>query len=433
MPGSFHSVKLARDKCKGCTTCISTCPTEAIRVRKGKAVILDERCIDCGVCIRNCPSHAKEPQADSLDDLARFDYRVALPAPSLYGQFNARITMDRILSGLLHIGFDDVFEVAEAAELVAEETRKVLNGHKGDIPMISSSCPAIVRLIQQRFPSLIDQIIRVESPMETAARIVRKEIHADKKNLGIFFISPCPAKITAVRNPLGSPVSEVDGIIPIRDIYLPLITALSEQETAEVRHRSSFRGVSWAISQGEGDNVGCPGIVAVDGIHEAARVFEEIENRRFRNVDFIEAMACPGGCVGGPLMVENPYIARARIRNKAREMESETEGTHPLRSTGVELYWTEELRPRQILKLDENFQKAIEMMDKMETICNQLPGLDCGSCGAPTCRALAEDIVRGTARKNDCLFILREEIRTLSVTLAELGAWMPPSMDKEEI
>ncbi|MBI9102046.1 MAG: 4Fe-4S binding protein [Spirochaetales bacterium] len=443
MPHSFHSVKLARDKCKGCTTCITTCPTEAIRVRNGKAVIIEERCIDCGACIRICPSHAKEAISDALEDIKKYDYKVAVPAPTLYGQFNMKISIDKILTGLLALGFDEVFEAADAAEVVAAKTRQCLAEKNGDLPLISSSCPAIVRLIQLKYPGLLDQIIRVESPMETAARIVKEELHPDKKSIGVFFISPCAAKVTAVRNPMGCKHSSVDGVIPIKDIYLPLMNAISEVETMEHLGKASFRGISWAVSEGEGDNVGCHDIVAVDGIDQVAKVFEEIENRRFRNVDFIEAMACPGGCVGGPLTVENPYIAKARIRKKAQEATDKeanenqnkaiaSPGEFIPRETHVNMEWQEEVKPKQIMKLDEDFRKAVIKMEEMEAIEKSLPGLDCGSCGAPTCKALSEDIVRGYAVKNDCIFILKEEIQTLASNLAELGARRPLSMDKEK-
>ena len=83
----FHSVRLNKELCKGCTNCLMHCPTEAIRVRKGRAHILDERCIDCGECIRICDYHAKVAAIDALEDIKRFRYRIALPAPTLYGQF----------------------------------------------------------------------------------------------------------------------------------------------------------------------------------------------------------------------------------------------------------------------------------------------------------------------------------------------------------
>ena len=122
----YHSVTLDEKSCVGCTNCIKRCPTEAIRVRDGKAVITSERCIDCGECIRICPHHAKKARFDHLDSIEKFKYKIALPAPTLYGQFNNLDDMDYVLTGLKKLGFDEVFEVASAAELVSEVTRKLM-------------------------------------------------------------------------------------------------------------------------------------------------------------------------------------------------------------------------------------------------------------------------------------------------------------------
>ena len=81
-------VTFKTDLCKGCTHCIKRCPTEAIRVRDGHAVIDTERCIDCGVCIKVCPHGAKRAELDSLKDMDKFKHKIALPAPSLYAQFD---------------------------------------------------------------------------------------------------------------------------------------------------------------------------------------------------------------------------------------------------------------------------------------------------------------------------------------------------------
>ena len=109
--GFFHSVRLDESKCMGCTNCIKRCPTGAIRVRRGKAYIISERCIDCGECIRICPHHAKYAEKYSFDELQKYKYRIALPAPTLYGQFNNLDDTDYVLTALKKIGFDDVFEV----------------------------------------------------------------------------------------------------------------------------------------------------------------------------------------------------------------------------------------------------------------------------------------------------------------------------------
>ena len=94
-----HSVSLDVSKCTGCTTCLRHCPTEAIRIKDGRAVIDGERCIDCGVCIRICPHKAKKATCGALEDIAKFKYKIALPAPTLYGQFESLDDADYVIQG----------------------------------------------------------------------------------------------------------------------------------------------------------------------------------------------------------------------------------------------------------------------------------------------------------------------------------------------
>ena len=158
----FHSVRLEADKCCGCTHCLQRCPTEAIRVHGGKARILPERCIDCGQCILVCPHKAKQSINDSLSAIPfGKKYVIALPPPSLYGQFANLDDVDYLLQGLLDMGFNHVFEVARAAELVTEYTRLYLQRKDIQKPVISSACPVVTRLISLRFPYLSDNLIPI--------------------------------------------------------------------------------------------------------------------------------------------------------------------------------------------------------------------------------------------------------------------------------
>ena len=154
-----HSVTLDISKCKGCTNCIKRCPTEAIRVRDGHAIIKEEKCIDCGECIRVCPYQAKKAIFDALEDFESYKYKIALPAPALYGQFEDLDDVDEVLTALLECGFDSVFEVSRAAEIVTEYTRRYLKREGLTKPVISSACPAIVRLINLRFSYLADNLL----------------------------------------------------------------------------------------------------------------------------------------------------------------------------------------------------------------------------------------------------------------------------------
>lgn len=412
----FHSVELEADLCCGCTNCLKHCPTEAIRVHGGKAKILTERCIDCGECIRICPHHAKKAHSSTLDEIKKFKYNVAIPAPALFGQFNRLDNIDIVLTGLKKLGFDDVFEVSRGAELVSEATRKLIKEDKLKKPMISSACPAVVRLIKIRFPELCGNVMPLLAPMEVAAKIARREAvektGLDSGEIGIFFITPCPAKVTEAHSPNYADSSEVDGAIAISKIYPELTQAMDHLTEVEQIGHSGLIGIGWATSGGEAAGMLGDRYLAADGIDNVIRVLEELEDEHIRDVDFIELNACSGGCVGGVLTVENPYVAQARIQTLRKYLPV---SLNHLRDGELEdMKWEKELTfDADIFRLDEDIVKAMEMMSKIEEIVKDFPGLDCGSCGAPTCRAMAEDIVRGTAKETDCIFKLKAKIQSV--------------------
>lgn len=424
----FHSVTLDADKCLGCTNCIKRCPTEAIRVREGKAQIISERCIDCGECIRVCPHHAKKAKSDPLSVIDQWKYKIALPAPSLFGQFNNLDDIDIVLTGIKQMGFDDVFEVSRGAELVSDATRRLMNTGVLKKPVISSACPAVVRLIRVRFPDLCDHVLPLSAPMEISAWIAKQE--AAKKTglplseIGAFFITPCPAKVTDIKVPIGNQRSNLDGAIAISEIFPRLSHCMDKLTRIEPISQSGIIGVSWAGSGGESAALLDEKYLAADGIENVIRVLEELEDERIRELDFIELNACSGGCVGGVLVVENAYVAKARIQRLRKYLP--VSQNHLPGEVPKPMRWEEELEFAPVLKLSSNLEEAMRMMEEIDVICAELPGLDCGSCGAPSCRALAEDVVKGSARKSDCIFVMREQIQNLANTLSSIGGFVPP-------
>ena len=423
----FHSVTLDRDKCHGCINCVKRCPTEAIRVRGGKAKIIKERCIDCGECIRVCPHHAKQAIFDPLSVMDRFTYKIALPAPALYGQFNNLDDIDLILGALLLMGFDEVFEVARAAELVSDATRRYMAREDILRPVVSSACPAVLRLIRVRFPELIGHVLPMHAPIEVAARLAKK--HAAEKTglppeqIGAIFISPCPAKVTAVKMPLGSEKSCVDGVLAIREVYPKLISLMREVPSSVDLARTGRMGIGWGSSGGEAAAALKERYLAADGIENVIRVLEDLEDVKFYDVDFVELSACSGGCVGGVLTVENPYVARAKLMRirKYRPVSCNHIDGEDLSA----FFWDEAVEYEPVLELDADFRTAMEKMKTMREIEARLYGMDCGSCGAPSCKALAEDIVRGFATEEACIFKLREEIDGMAESLRRLSRVMP--------
>ncbi|MBE7035033.1 MAG: 4Fe-4S dicluster domain-containing protein [Ruminococcaceae bacterium] len=425
----YHSVRLDKDRCKGCINCIKHCPTEAIRVRDGKAKIIKERCIDCGECIRVCPYQAKSAVTEHLDDIFNFRYKVAIPAPTLYGQFNNVKDINLILTGLKYLGFDDIYEVAKATEIVTDYTKKLMAEGKLVKPIINSACPTVIRLITVRFPGLIDHILPLISPMETAAIAARREAvektGLSPSEIGVFFISPCAAKATSIRSPLGRDYTPIDGVLSMKEIYLKLLPILGKIETIEPLSTCAFEGVRWANSGGEASALDTEKYVAVDGIHNVIKLLEEIEDDEKLDIDFVEALACTGGCVGGPLNVENTFVAKTKIKKLAQELKQQKQKHVPIPVAEEELLWDVPITYRNIMNLDEDMSAAMRKMERMQEIYRSLPQLDCGSCGAPNCKSLAEDIVRGFATETDCIYKLREKVRDLARQMVELEDEMP--------
>lgn len=430
----FHSVTLDKDKCLGCTNCIKRCPTEAIRVREGKAQIISERCIDCGECIRVCPHHAKKARYDHLSVLEGWKYKIAIPAPALFGQFNNLDDIDIVLTGLKQMGFDDVYEVSRGAELVSDATRKLMADGRLPKPVISSACPAVVRLIRVRFPDLCDHVLNLNAPMEVSAMMAKRAASERTgipvEKIGAFFITPCPAKVTDIKMPIGTEGSWCDGAIAISEVFPLLSHRMDKLETVEPIGQSGLIGVSWAGSGGESAALLNEKYLAADGIENVIRVLEELEDERIRELDFVELNACSGGCVGGVLCVENGYVAKARLQRLRKYLpvsQNHLDGGVPR-----DMEWTEPLEFAPVLKLSQNLEEAMQMMEEIDVICEGLPGLDCGSCGAPSCRALAEDVVKGVARTSDCVFVMREQVKNVADTLSSIGGYVPSYLDSKE-
>lgn len=298
-----HSVSFDPQRCVGCTNCLRRCPTEAIRIREGQARIDASRCIDCGECIKVCTHKAKRAVCDHFEQLDAYKWKIALPSPSLYGQFNHLTDPDYLVEGLYRMGFDQVYEVGRGAELVTEYTRQYLKRTDVKKPVISSACPAVVRLIRLRYPGFCDHILPIRSPLEVAAAEALKEAKRLRPNLqreeiGVAFISPCPAKVSYLKNKGKDDPSEVDVVLSIQEVYFSLLHYMKSDVPPEHCSESGMIGLGWAVTGGEATALFNEKYLAADGIENVIQVLNHLEDDSLAELEYIELNACSGGCSG---------------------------------------------------------------------------------------------------------------------------------------
>lgn len=419
----YHAIKVDAKKCMGCTHCMKACPTEAIRLKNGVATINADRCVDCGNCLRACPVDAFFVEHDSLQQIRAFKYRVVLFPSVMVGQFPLSISENQIYEGLLNLGFTHIFEVEQPIQWLIESIKNHVGGssHK---PVISSFCPAVVRLIQGKYPSLVDNIMPLKAPHDLAAHFAISKLveqGANRHEIGIFYVSPCSAKMAAVKTPLGEKESVVDGLIGMDDLYngvMHNLTLKSKTDTSRWRENLTSSGIVWSLPRGESRHFTRKSM-AIDGIHNVVKFLERLENEEVPELDFLELKSCSQGCAGGILMTGNRFLTVERLQKRAKRYPRAAAMEMPIESKIAvqRKMQAEKIIPKPVFMLDENRAKALVKLGKIDKILCQLPGIDCGGCGAPNCHALAEDMVMGKAKMTDCIFLQKRYMKENKITL----------------
>ncbi len=414
-----HSLRVNPDLCKGCTTCMRICPTGAIRIRNGKAIVSDNKCVDCGECMKVCPHKAIYIEQDDFALLDNYRYRVCLVSTTFIGQFEEKYKTRAIYSCLKKLGFTHIFEVEHEVSHMIELYNRYMDAHPEIETFISPYCPAVTRLVQVRFPSLVDNVIHVRAPLELASRVITKRLMDEgisRDSIGVFYVTPCAAKIAAVKYPVSGKETYVSGVINMDFLYNKVLLMLhdSDKSAQPINHALTTRDVLWPLSGGEAPHFK-GAHYAVDGLRNVLNFLERLEDEAVDAPGLVEMRICDQGCVGGVLCTNNRFVARKRLeyraklfdrleRSKLRETSSEDS---PLTDDLIDVMTIDEIKPRSILKLNDDFREAFKMAERMKKIENALPGVNCSACGAPSCAALAEDIVRGDATIDTCIFINR--------------------------
>ncbi|HOE25364.1 MAG TPA: [Fe-Fe] hydrogenase large subunit C-terminal domain-containing protein, partial [Bacteroidales bacterium] len=317
-------------------------------------------------------------------------------------------------------GFTWVYEVEHGAEILKPAIDDLMDMRTLPRPLISSYCPAIVRLIQVRFPALIRNIATVKAPLEMAAFYCRRVLRdggAHNAEIGVFYVTPCAAKIAAVKSPVGEESTPISGVINMDFIYNKINRTLRNKGELKYGDDHAYsvnpETLAWSLTNGEASCIN-GSTLAIDGMNNVTEFLEQLENDEITGVDYLELRACDEGCAGGVLLSSNRFLVAERLRNKARNLKPGTDSPETEEFKNIEAYReylmnkvriTEEIMPRSMYRLSGDRDEAMKMMKRSRRLMCWLPGTDCGLCGAPSCQALAEDIVRQRGDISQCVFI----------------------------
>lgn len=415
----IHSIQVDTNKCIGCSHCMRICSTQAIRIIGGYASIQPERCIDCGECYRVCPQRAIYAKDDGLQSVNSEGYKVALVPSVFIGQFPSNYNASLILDAVKAVGFDEVIEVEQAVDFM-KESYKINEKNNKVRPVISSFCPAVVRLVQVKFPALVQHILQLKAPHDIAALYIRKSKEKegiDTKNLYIYYITPCAAKVVAAISPVGELCSTIDGTISMLEMYNKVSLVLQDREKPgpfKTKADMSPDSVCWSLSGTEKRYYKARSL-AIDGIENVIEFLEKLESVHIKDVDFLEMRACDQGCAGGILCPGNRFLTVERLENRQEKLQmlKDRHGgviKNPLMEYKEILHTLSEVEPvkaRDGLLLDSNMERALVKLQRIERLMRYFPGFDCGACGAPSCRDLAEDIVKKNSTISHCVFVQR--------------------------
>jgi len=403
-------------KCVGCVACSKACPTSAVRVRDDVVHINRELCIDCGACVGACKRDALRPRTSSSADLERFKLRVAIPSVVLYGQFGDEIKPSQILHAFRSLGFDAARDISWVCEMVAAAVDSYLTDCGGPWPKISMTCPAVVRLIQLKYPDLIPHIIPIDTPRELAAKLHRRRLAAEHgihpSEIGLFYISPCTALVDAIANPVGRQASHLDGAFSIAEVYGPLLRSIKVDPPPHANDDVSIRGLRWVMASGEIPGMRNANSINVKGLDDVVCVLDRIEGGTFNGADFINPFICSDGCFSGHLTVAGRFTAQRYLNQVVRQLGDPP----PVKEEKIRT-----LLQSRFFDLDaaiqpgktqpaQDLRQAVARQQRKKEICQRLPGKNCGACGAPDCDTLAGDMVAGQAEIGDCPFVRIEQL-----------------------
>ncbi len=384
------------EKCQKCMACIRICPTEALSMHQQRIVINREKCINCGQCLDACVHQGLQAKGSTLEDLSQYEKRVALLPPAVFGECHNQVEIEQLMHTFVEMGFDEVVELSAYEGAIYEHVQQYRKENPGGY-LISSFCPVINRLIQMKYPMLLSNMIPFELTAEIAAKRIRQQ--HENVNVGVFYLSECIAKLPLGKYPYGNKRSDIDHCISLVDLF-PKIARI--RNSNQLKTELCAKGISSIASELFVQDRTQTSTIVADGLKKVQLVLDLAEFGQLKGEHLLWLSNCINGCIGGNSLWGNPFEASINIRH------------HHANASGAPIQLShEEIIQETVMFNRANMKSLKERMaefTKINVQLEKLPGYDCGACGYPSCRVMAEEIVAGNAKTDDCRIIHVKEI-----------------------
>ena len=405
-----NCLTLKKSNCKNCYKCIRHCPVKAIRFSGNQAHIIGNECILCGHCFVVCPQNAKEI-VDGTEKarvlLQSGEPVVVSLAPSFIANYEG-VGIESMRRALCKLGFFDVEETAIGATIVKTEYERMLREEERDI-IITSCCHSVNLLIQKHFPSALEYLADVMSPMQAHCADIKRRM----PNAKTVFIGPCVAKKDEAEYYEGL----VDAVLTFEELtnWLKSERIELEKEVDDTpESRARFFPTTGGILKTMAQNAPGYTYIALDGVDNCISALKDIESGKIHKC-FIEMSACVGSCIGGPVMEKyhstSPIKDYVTVADYAGERDFEVDQPAPM-----ELKKHFSMIEKKLQAPSENdIMAVLRQMGKFKPSDE----LNCGSCGYNSCREKAIAIIQGKAEISMCLPFLKDKAESFSDTIVK--------------
>ena len=405
-----NCLTLKKSNCKNCYKCIRHCPVKAIRFSGNQAHIIGNECILCGHCFVVCPQNAKEI-VDGTEKarvlLQSGDPVVVSLAPSFIANYEG-VGIESMRQALKKLGFFDVEETAIGATIVKNEYERMLKEEDRDI-IITSCCHSVNLLIQKHFPSALEYLADVMSPMQAHCADIKKRM----PNAKTVFIGPCVAKKDEAEYYEGL----VDAVLTFEELtnWLKSERIELEKEVDDTpESRARFFPTTGGILKTMAQNAPGYTYIALDGVDNCISALKDIESGKIHKC-FIEMSACVGSCIGGPVMEKyhntSPIKDYVTVADYAGERDFEVNQPAPM---GLKKHFSMIEKKLQVPS-ENDIMAVLRQMGKFKPSDE----LNCGSCGYNSCREKAIAIIQGKAEISMCLPFLKDKAESFSDTIVK--------------